>query len=144
MNKNLIGREREQAVLMAALASQEAEMVAVIGRRRVGKTFLIKNTYTDRIAFEVIGVQNAEMGEQLQNFAFRINRFFYDGKAKLKPKNWLDAFQMLIVAAEKQGYKEKMVIFFDELPWFDSRKSGFLRALGFFWNSWCVDRKSVV
>ena len=113
MNKNLIGREREQAVLMAALASQEAEMVAVIGRRRVGKTFLIKNTYTDRIAFEVIGVQNAEMGEQLQNFAFRINRFFYDGKAKLKPKNWLDAFQMLIVAAEKQGYKEKMVIFFD-------------------------------
>ena len=91
MNKNLIGREREQAVLMAALASQEAEMVAVIGRRRVGKTFLIKNTYTDRIAFEVIGVQNAEMGEQLQNFAFRINRFFYAGKAKLKPKNWLDA-----------------------------------------------------
>ncbi len=144
MNKNLIGREHEQAVLMTALASQEAEMVAVIGRRRVGKTFLIKNTYADRIAFEVIGVQNAEMGEQLQNFAFRINRFFYDGKAKLKPKNWLDAFQILIVAVEKQGYEEKMVIFFDELPWFDSRKSGFLRALGFFWNSWCVDQNIVL
>ena len=85
-------------------------------------------------------MQNAEMGEQLQNFAFRINRFFYDGKAKLKPKNWLDAFQMLIIALEKQAHTEKMVIFFDELPWFDSRKSGFLRALGFFWNSWCVDQ----
>ena len=144
MTKKLIGRDTEQAVLKAALDAQEAEMVAVIGRRRVGKTFLIKNTYTDRIAFEVTGVQNAEIGEQLQNFAFRINRFFYEGKAKLKPKNWLDAFQMLIMAIEKQGYTEKMVIFFDELPWFDSRKSGFLRALGFFWNSWCVDQNVVV
>jgi uncharacterized protein len=144
MNKNLIGREREQAVLMATLESQESEMVAVIGRRRVGKTFLIKNTYTNRIAFEVTGLQNAERTEQLQNFTFRINNFFYDGKAKLKPKNWLEAFQMLILALEKQEYTQKMVIFLDELPWFDSPKSGFLRALGFFWNSWCVDQNIVV
>jgi hypothetical protein len=144
MDKKLIGREHEQAVLRAALESNEAEMVAVIGRRRVGETFLIKNTYADRIAFEVTGVQNAEMAEQLQNFAFRINRFFYEGKAKLKPKNWLDAFQMLILALEKQAYSQKMVIFLDELPWFDSRKSGFIRALGFFWNSWCVDQNIVV
>jgi uncharacterized protein len=144
MNVKLIGREQEQKVLKAALESQESEMVAVIGRRRVGKTFLIKNTYEDRIAFEVTGIQNAELGEQLQNFAFRINRFFYEGKAKLKPKSWLDAFQMLIIAIEKQEYKEKIVIFFDELPWFDSRKSGFLRALGFFWNSWCIDQNVVV
>ena len=116
MNKNLVGREHEQAVLLATLDSQEAEMVAVIGRRRVGKTFLIKNTYADRIAFEVTGVQNAEMAEQLQNFAFRINQFFYEGKAKLKSKNWLDVFQMLILALEKQKYTQKMVIFLDELP----------------------------
>ncbi len=144
MIKNLVGREPEQAVLQASLTSQEAEMIAVIGRRRVGKTFLIKNTYADRIAFEVTGVQNAGMTEQLQNFAFRVNNFFYKGKAKLKPKNWLDAFQMLILALEKQKYTEKFVVFLDELPWFDSRKSGFLRALGFFWNSWCVDQNIVV
>ena len=143
-SKNFIGRAPEQAVLLASLASDEAEMVAVIGRRRVGKTFLIKNTFADRIAFEVTGVQNAEKAEQLQNFAFRINKFFYEGKAKLKPKNWLDVFQMLILALEKQKYNQKMVIFLDELPWFDSRKSGFLRALGFFWNSWCVDQNIVV
>lgn len=144
MNKNFIGREREQAALTNALHSQEPEMVAVIGRRRVGKTFLIKNTYTDRIAFEVTGVQNAGLSEQLQNFAFRINRTFYSGEAKLKPKNWLEAFQILIIALEKQNYPQKMVVFLDELPWFDSRKSGFLRALGFFWNSWCVDQNVVV
>ena len=144
MNKNFIGREPEQEVLRATLQSEESEMVAVIGRRRVGKTFLIKKTYTDRIAFEVIGVQNAGLSEQLQNFAFRINQVFYGGEAKLKPKNWLEAFQMLILALEKQKYTQKMVIFLDELPWFDSRKSGFLRALGFFWNSWCVDQNIVV
>jgi AAA+ ATPase superfamily predicted ATPase len=144
MVKNLVGRKQEQAVLQASLTSQEAEMVAVIGRRRVGKTYLIKNTYADHIVFEVTGVQHAEMAEQLQNFAFRINHIFYGNKAKLKPKNWLDAFQMLILALEKQQYTEKVVIFLDELPWFDSRKSGFLRALGFFWNSWCVDQNIVV
>jgi uncharacterized protein len=144
MNKNLVGREREQQILLSTLESTESEMVALIGRRRVGKTFLIKNTYADRIAFEVTGLQNAEKLEQLQNFAFRINRTFYDNKAKLKPKNWLEAFQMLILALEKQTYPQKMVVFLDELPWFDSRKSGFLRALGFFWNSWCVDQNIVV
>ncbi len=144
MNKNFIGREREQATLLSTLSSEEAEMVAVIGRRRVGKTFLIKNTYAERIAFEVTGVQNAGLAEQLQNFAFRINKTFYDGKAKLKPKNWLEAFQMLISALEEQKYAQKMVVFLDELPWFDSRKSGFIRALGFFWNSWCTDQNIVV
>ncbi len=144
MNKTFIGRQGEQKTLLATLESQEPEMVAVIGRRRVGKTFLIKNTYADRIAFEVTGVQNAGLSEQLQNFAFRINKTFYGGEAKLKPKNWLEAFQMLILALEKQQYTEKMVVFLDELPWFDSRKSGFLRALGFFWNSWCNDQNIVV
>ncbi len=119
-------------------------MVAVVGRRRVGKTFLIKSTFADRIAFEATGVQNAGHAEQLQNFAFRINKTFYKGAAKLKPKNWLEAFQMLILAFEKQAFSQKMVVFLDELPWFDSRKSGFLRALGFFWNSWCVDQNVVV
>lgn len=143
-NNNFIGRTKEQAVLQTALASQEPEMVAVIGRHRVGKTFLIKNTYSDRIAFEVTGVQNGPLSEQLQSFAFKINKTFYEGKAKLKPKNWLEAFQMLIVALEAQQYSQKMVVFLDELPWFDSRKSGFLRGLGFFWNSWCADQNIVV
>lgn len=92
-NNNFIGRTKEQAVLQTALASQEPEMVAVIGRHRVGKTFLIKNTYSDRIAFEVTGIQNGPLSEQLQSFAFKINKTFYEGKAKLKPKNWLEAFQ---------------------------------------------------
>ncbi|MEK7257576.1 MAG: ATP-binding protein [Bacteroidota bacterium] len=144
MSQNFIGRASEQATLQAALNSTEPEMVAVVGRRRVGKTYLVKNTFGSRIAFEATGVQNARHAEQLQNFAFKINKTFYGSEAKLKPKNWLEAFQMLILALEKQAFAQKMVVFLDELPWFDSRKSGFLRALGFFWNSWCADQNIVV
>ena len=144
MKNKFIGREKEQGILTAALDSGEAEMVAVIGRRRVGKTFLVKTAYAQHLDFEVTGVQNASLSEQLQNFAFRINTTFYEGKAKLRPRNWLDAFQMLILALETVKKDTKIVVFFDELPWFDTRKSGFIRALGFFWNSWAVNKDIVV
>ena len=119
-------------------------MIAVIGRRRVGKTYLIKNAYGDQVDFEVTGIQKAPLTEQLQNFAFRLNATFPTNAAKSKPANWLDAFQMLITALEQKNKASKLVVFFDELPWFDSHKSGFLRALGFFWNSWAVQKNIVV
>jgi uncharacterized protein len=144
MKNSFIGREKEQAILQKALASNEAEMVAVIGRRRVGKTSLVKMAYAQQLDFEVTGVQNAPLSEQLQSFAFRINTTFYNGKAKLRPRNWLDAFQMLILALERVKKDEKKVVFFDELPWFDTHKSGFIRALGFFWNSWAVNQDIVM
>lgn len=139
-----IGREKEQAILQATLQSGDADMVAVIGRRRVGKTSLIKTVFSDEIDFEITGIQNAPLTEQLQHFATRINKTFYGGKAKLRPRNWLAAFQMLIEALEQKNKPGRMVVFFDELPWFDSHKSGFIRALGFFWNSWAVDKDIVV
>ena len=144
MGTELIGRETEIKILKTALASNEPEMVAVIGRRRVGKTFLIKNTYEGRIDFEVTGVQNTPQEEQLQNFVFNLNKTFYEGAANLNPRNWLAAFQMLTLALEKKGKSEKMVIFFDEISWFDSQNSSFVRSLGYFWNSWAVNRNIVV
>jgi uncharacterized protein len=144
MNSFFVGRENEQQIMQEALRSGKPEMVAVVGRRRVGKTYLINHAYRGRIVFEATGIQNGPSSEQLQNFAFRVNWTFYAGKAKLKPKNWLEAFQLLIVALEEQQYQDKFVIFLDELPWFDARKSGFVRALGFFWNSWCIHQKVVV
>lgn len=144
MQSTVIGREKELTILQSALQSKEAEMVAVIGRRRVGKTYLIKNAYGDQVDFEVTGIQKAPLTEQLQNFAFRLNATFPTNAAKSKPANWLDAFQMLITALEQKNKAGKLVVFFDELPWFDSHKSGFLRALGFFWNSWAVQKNIVV
>jgi hypothetical protein len=144
IKSTFIGREKEQAILQSTLQSGDAEMVAVIGRRRVGKTFLIKTVFSAQIDFEITGIQNAPLREQLQHFATRINNTFYNGKEKLRPKNWLTAFQMLIEALEQKNKAGRMVVFFDELPWFDTHKSGFIRALGFFWNSWAVDKDIVV
>ncbi|MGK0366604.1 MAG: AAA+ ATPase superfamily predicted ATPase, partial [Saprospiraceae bacterium] len=71
----VIGRERELQVLQKALDSNKAEMVSVIGRRRVGKTFLVDTFYADRIVYSVTGTQDAPLGEQLENFAYNIQRF---------------------------------------------------------------------
>jgi len=75
MKNTLIGRLKEQEILAEALQSTDAEMVSVIGRRRVGKTFLINKVYKDNISFEVSGIQNAPKDEQLMNFIIRLAQF---------------------------------------------------------------------
>jgi len=144
MKNVLIGRKKEQDILKKALASNEAEMVAVLGRRRVGKTFLITETYHKHITFEITGLQNANLERQLAHFSFSLQRQS-KGKAPLKePKNWLEAFQQLVLYLDDLPKKEKQVVFLDELPWLASPKSGFLTGLGFFWNSWAVREHIVV
>jgi AAA+ ATPase superfamily predicted ATPase len=141
--EKLVGRQSEIAILEEAFQSNEAEMVAVIGRRRVGKTFLIKTVYNPNIVFSITGVQNAKMEEQLSNFTYQLNEY---GNTSLEtPSNWLEAFQMLITFLKtKKNNQKKPVVFFDELPWLASMHSGFLRGLSFFWNSWAVDQNIIV
>ena len=91
----LIGRKQEKLVLQEALASKEAEMVAVLGRRRIGKTFLVTTIYQGRIAFEMSGTQGASVQQQLRNFRDELSNFAR-GKLPLEvPEDWLSAFQML-------------------------------------------------
>ena len=139
-----IGRKEERKVLEEALNTREAEMISVIGRRRVGKTFLIRTVYKDRISFEISGIQNAQGDEQLRNFVQQIKEFFPSTKLKQTPKDWLDAFFVLIEHLKTVSQKEKIVVFFDELPWLSTHKSGFLRALSYFWNSWAEKQNIVV
>ena len=96
MSIKFIGREKEKAILKDALESNEAEMVAVIGRRRVGKTFLIKHTYADRLVFSVTGLQNAPIKEQLENFSYQIKEASNSNLPLKTPENWLQAFILLI------------------------------------------------
>ena len=142
MESSLIGRIKEKEILLEALTSKEAEMISVIGRRRVGKTFLIRSVYKDVICLEVEGIQNAPRKEQLKDFIARLNRVAKPEKYKT-PSNWLDAFYLLIDYMEQLDLNTKRVVFFDELPWLATHKSGFLRALGMFWNSW-ASRNNVV
>ena len=145
MSNTLIGRTKEQETLRKALLSDESEMVAIIGRRRVGKTFLIRSAYRERIDLEFTGVQNATRREQLDSFHFLLQKYARRNTILNLPKNWLEAFHQLITVLEnKNTSKKKKVIFFDELPWLATKKSGFLKALGFFWNNWASKNNIVV
>jgi uncharacterized protein len=137
-----IGRQKEREMLLKMLENREPEMVSVIGRRRVGKTFLIRSVYEQHIDFELTGIQNATQPRQITHFLAQL-KIAFDIKPKEKPANWIDAFLLLISALEAKNKQEKMVVFLDELSWLSTPKSGFLEALGFFWNSW-ASRKNIV
>ncbi|MEN0003516.1 MAG: ATP-binding protein [Bacteroidota bacterium] len=144
--EKLIGRKAERAILEKALQSNEPEMVSVIGRRRVGKTFLINRVYQEQIVFAISGTQNTPLKEQLANFAYLLNSYSTTNIPYKTPVSWQEAFQMLMSYLKEKikATDGKLVVFFDELPWLASPKSGFLRSFSFFWNNWAVHRNIVV
>ena len=140
----LVGREKEINTLQSLLISDESELVSVIGRRRVGKTFLVQSVYAERIAFEITGIQHASLKEQLEHFSIVLSLAAKSNLPLEKPKSWLEAFRMLILYLENTSGADKRVVFFDEMPWLATHRSGFLNAFGFFWNSWAVKNNIVV
>lgn len=139
-----VGRKKEQEILQKALQSNESELIAVIGRRRVGKTFLVKKSYEKQMAFQMSGIQRATMERQLENFAYRLSLASQSTEKIATPKNWFQAFTLLIDYLRTRESEEKYVVFFDELPWMAGFRSDFLQSLDFFWNSWAVDQNIVV
>ncbi len=144
MEEIMIGRKEEVQILNKALQSKDPEMVAVIGRRRVGKTFLVKQVYKGKIDFDLTGIQNGSSRQQLQNFAERLTIFAKPLFPFQRPTNWFQAFQMLVTWLESTPKTEKRVVFFDELPWLATRKSDFIKALGYFWNTWASEQNICV
>src|SRR5665647_727225 len=134
--ENLVGRIQEKKVLEDALASPGAELIAVYGRRRIGKTFLIRSVYEKYIKFESIGVHNATMQEQLEGFSFALKKAIESPLDIAVPKTWVAAFHSLENILNPIIKKGKAVIFFDEFPWMHTQKSNFLTAFEHFWNSW--------
>lgn len=144
MKSDFIGRKKEVEVLQKALQSREAEMISVIGRRRIGKTFLVKTVYQEHIVFELTGTKGAPLAEQLQNFAYSLRLATEDALIVKAPADWMEAFFMLIKYLKKLPADKKHVVFFDELPWLSTHKSGFLRGLSYFWNSWASSQNIVL
>jgi len=129
----LTGRQEERAQLDRLLASDEAEFLALYGRRRVGKTFLIREHFRKEIVFELTGLKDGLMKEQLTSFSEEYLR--QSGKEVDRPKSWQKAFQQLGVYLKSRRSQKKQVIFLDELPWLASARSRFLPALDHFWNT---------
>lgn len=132
----LVGRKHEQQELRRIYASGEAEMVVVYGRRRVGKTFLVNQMFAaEGFSFKVTGLHRKRMSLQLENFIFALREYAADA-ALPTPANWMEAFSMLREYLKNTHTGQRRVLFFDELPWMDTKGSQFLSAFEWFWNGW--------
>ena len=137
----IIGRKEEQQILRSAAQSENSEFVAVYGRRRVGKTFLIRETFGYKFTFQHTGLAKGNTREQLFSFAISLRDAGYDDCPI--PKSWLEAFSLLSTYL-KNSTDEKKIIFLDELPWMDTPRSNFISAFEHFWNGWASARKDIV
>lgn len=144
----VIGRIKEIEMLESLYKSESAEFVAVYGRRRVGKTFLIKELFKDRFAFWHTGVSPYDnnkkglMSDQLREFHYSLMEYGY--KNRSVPTNWIDAFHQLQELLESKDRGKRMVVFIDELPWMDTARSKFIPAFEHFWNGWCNKHDNVM
>lgn len=138
----MVGRYKEINTLHELLSSHRSEFVALYGRRRVGKTYLIRTVFEGKITFKLTGIAQASLKEQLTNFNAAIKEQHPASRRK-EATNWMEAFKHIKNAVEKSKQKKK-VIFIDELPWFDTPHSGFIQALEHFWNSWASGRKDIL
>ncbi len=132
---NLIGRQTEAQLLRTVAASDRPEFVAIYGRRRVGKTFLVRQLFGDRFAFQMTGIANVPVRQQFANFLTAFNQYSPQ-PAQKPPADWFTAFTWLRGLIEQRSDSEPVVIFLDELPWLDTPRSSFVAALEHFWNSY--------
>ena len=143
----MVGREKEVSELLERYDCNEAQFVAVYGRRRVGKTYLIDETFKGRITFRHAGISPVESGDEPKGRPVKkqLQAFYYSlisqgMKKDHCPSDWLEAFFMLEMFLQKIDDGSRQLIFLDELPWMDTPKSGFITGLESFWNNWACHR----
>lgn len=138
----IIGRSHEQMALQKLLDSMKSEFLTIYGRRRVGKTFLIREFYKSHTVFRCSGINSNRMEDQLE--------VFYEGMlqsgllAISPPSSWLEAFRALKFHINSLKTKKKKVIFLDEISWLDTPRARFVPALSHFWNTYCVERNDII
>jgi len=133
--KTIVGRNKELALLERYAQSNRSEFIAVYGRRRVGKTYLVNHAFANRFTFAMTGILDGTRRDQLMAFADAMEMF--GNELAIPPDNWMKAFSMLRKFLQpKVETGETCIVFLDEIPCLDTHNSGFVKALGYFWNSW--------
>jgi AAA+ ATPase superfamily predicted ATPase len=144
----MVGRKHECSELNRLYDGKRAELIAIYGRRRVGKTFLVDEAFAGRITFRHAGLAPTDehsanlLRDQLDHF---YNSLLLHGMERCdKPSTWLDAFFLLEKFLQGIDNGTRQLVFLDELPWLDTPRSGFLRAFEGFWNTWGCHRKNLM
>ncbi len=146
---DIIGRKEELKKMQSLFVRKQSDFLAIYGRRRVGKTFLVTQYFKDKFAFRHTGLSPYEekgqitMHDQLQAFHYSLIRFGQEEGIPC-PKSWQEAFFRLEMLLEKKADGNKMVVFIDELPWMDTPRSKFVSAFGNFYNGWATDRDDIL
>ncbi|MBX3417549.1 MAG: ATP-binding protein [Pirellulaceae bacterium] len=141
--EQVIGRLPEKRVLDIVLASKDPELVAVYGRRRVGKTFLIREHCKPHLVLEMVGMHDQSTAAQLANFHVSLRQAF-PTVPLVQPNTWLEAFDLLRHCLQQPSTtKGKRVVFVDEFPWLATRKSGFVAAFENFWNTYASRKRDL-
>ena len=139
--ENIIGRQKEILEFERFYSSGKPEFIAIYGRRRVGKTYLINSLYDGRFAFSTTGIIEGTKSEELTAFHTSLKQYGYKGR---KPRTWMSAFEALRELLDSKRIPgSRMVVFIDELPCLATPKSGLVKALDFFWNSWGCRQKEL-
>lgn len=148
MAQNIIGRKQEQQELMSLYESGKPVFVAVYGRRRVGKTFLVRELFADKMSFYHTGLSPYELaGSKLMDSqlgSFYASLVKWGSGVKSAPKDWFEAFDALEALLETKDQSQRQLVFIDELPWMDTPRSGFVTALEHFWNGWGAGRPNLM
>lgn len=146
----LIGRKKEIQELEKAYRSGQFEFIALYGRRRVGKTYLVSQVFEDRISFRHAASPNDEERQDEKGLLKMQLEVFYGSllaqglKESKKPNSWVEAFLLLIRLFEGKDPAERWVIFLDEFPWMDTKRSNFIEAFSWFLNFWAANQKNLM
>lgn len=136
----IIGRKKERELFNDIYATQKPALVAVYGRRRVGKTFLVRQHFNNSFDFSFTGTYQMPRQGQLSLFNQELRRF--SGQEFPLAKDWFSAFEQLRQYLSSLN-KKRLILFFDELPWMETPKSSFMQAFSYFWNTWASTRKGL-
>lgn len=144
----MVGRKKQIEELNRLYNSKKAEFVAIYGRRRIGKTYLVDETFKGRITFRHAGLSPVD-SEQTGMLKAQLEHFYYSllvqGMSKSKkPESWIEAFYLLESFLEQCDDGSRQLVFLDELPWLDTPRSGFITAFEGFWNTWGCHRENLM
>ena len=108
--EKLIGRKSEWEELSRAMESSRSEFVILYGRRRIGKTFLVRSFFQDRFDFYYTGAHRMPTSFQLHSFQRELIR--YSRNADIPAfSNWMEAFEQLEDYLESLAPNQRKVLF---------------------------------